>query len=304
MLRNRRGYSPVLLCRSCGENFPCDQCGLPRTFHKRDGRLVCHYCGSPRPVPTTCASCGESALEPIGTGTERVEETFKDLFPDVTVDVLDRDAGRRIGGAAAILERFAAGNTQVLIGTQMVSKGHHFPNVSLTGVLSADSYLGFPDFRAVEKTYALLTQLGGRAGRGETPGKLVIQTYYPDHYAIRAALAHDDALFADEEMRFRRIFHYPPFTRMIQVIVRAKKRPEAERSMGELAGRIYRHPLAAETRISGPSPAPLERLQGYWRYQLLARSASAASLKRLIGDSMPEGSASHISIDVDPQDIL
>jgi len=152
LLRNRRGYSPLLLCRACGEDMRCEDCGLPRTYHQRARRLVCHYCGSTRPVPERCPACGEAALEPIGAGTERVEERLAELFPGVAIDVLDRDTSRRPGGPAAVLERFARGEVRILVGTQMVSKGHHFPEVGLAAVLSADSYLGFPDFRAVERT--------------------------------------------------------------------------------------------------------------------------------------------------------
>ncbi|HEV2845601.1 MAG TPA: primosomal protein N', partial [Thermoanaerobaculia bacterium] len=184
LLRNRRGYSPILLCRACGEDMRCEACGLPRTYHMRERRLVCHYCGSMLRAPQSCPACHEEALEAIGAGTERVEEDFKELFPGVPVDVLDRDTARRPGGPAALLERFARGEIRVLIGTQMVSKGHHFPGVALTAVLAADSYLSFPDFRAVERTYNLLVQVAGRAGRGERPGRVVIQTWHPDHYAI------------------------------------------------------------------------------------------------------------------------
>src|SRR6185295_5398927 len=166
----------------CGEDMRCEDCGLPRTYHRRAKKLVCHYCGSALPAPERCPTCSEEALEAIGAGTERVEETFRELFPGVAVDVLDRDTARRPGGPAAVLERFARGEVQVLIGTQMVSKGHHFPGVSLTAELAADAYLYFPDFRAVERTYNLLTQVAGRAGRGEKPGRVVIQTYHPDHY--------------------------------------------------------------------------------------------------------------------------
>ena len=235
LLRNRRGYSPILLCRACGEDLRCDDCGLPRTYHRRDRIVLCHYCGSTLPAPRVCGSCGENALEAIGAGTERVEEQFCERFPDVPVGVLDRDTTRRPGGAAAVLERFGRGDLQVLIGTQMVAKGHHFPNVSLTGVLLADSYLGFPDFRAVERTYALLTQVAGRAGRGERPGRVVIQTYHPEHYAIRAAMANDDAAFEHQEMKFRRTFHYPPYTRMVLLLSRSRRREKAEQVIHELA---------------------------------------------------------------------
>lgn len=303
LLRNRRGYSPVLMCRACGEDFRCEDCGLPLTFHRSQARLTCHYCSRERPVPPACPACGEQALDPIGAGTERVEEEVRELFPEASVDVLDADAGRRIGGAAAVLERFGSGKTQILIGTQMVSKGHHFPRVALAAVLFADTYLRFPDFRAVERTYALLTQLGGRAGRGNRPGRVVIQTFFPQHYAIRAALDHDDAAFAEEEMRFRRTYAYPPFSRMVQILVRHKERDRAEAAIQDLARRVRRHPLAAEVRLTGPAVAPLERIRGKWRYQLLLRSPSSARLRQLVRD-VTEGIKIDLTVDVDPYELM
>jgi len=304
LLRNRRGYAPVLLCRACGFDHECDDCGLPRTLHRRPEKLLCHYCGSTLPLPARCERCEETALEPVGTGTERVEEQFRDLFPGVAVDLLDRDAVQRIGSTRAILERFGRQETQVLIGTQMVSKGHHFPGVALTAVLHADSYLSFPDFRAVERTYALLTQLAGRAGRGEVPGKVVIQTFHPDHYAIRAALEHDDRAFAEQEMRFRRVFHYPPYTRMIQVLLRGTHRQSVEREIEELARRLDAHLDQGRIRLHGPAAAPFERLQGKWRFQLLLRSESAAAMRRALDAALPDRLKSELVIDVDPQQLL
>ena len=304
LLRNRRGYAPMLLCRACGEDMRCPDCGLPRTYHRRIRRLLCHYCGSTLAAPEKCPVCSEEALEPIGAGTERVEETFRELFPDARVDVLDRDTARRPGGPAALLERFGRGDIQVLIGTQMVSKGHHFPGVALTAVLSADAYLGFPDFRAVERTYNLLVQLAGRAGRGERPGRVVIQTYHPEHYAIQAALRQDDEGFAREEMRFRRVFHYPPYTRMVQLLVRDKDRDKAWSLISELAADLSAHPLSRSVRLSGPAPAPLERLRGQWRFQLLARSASGRDLHRLMREVLPPNPGYDLVIDIDPQQLL
>ncbi len=304
LLRNRRGYSPVLLCRACGENFRCEDCGLPFTYHRRDGKLLCHYCDNGLAAPSSCPTCSEAALEPIGAGTERVEEQFKKIFPDVEADVLDADANRRTGGSAAILERFAAGRSQVLIGTQMVAKGHHFPRVALAAVLFADSYLGFPDFRAVERTYALLTQLAGRAGRGERKGKVVIQSFHPSHYAIRAALRCDDEAFAREEMRFRRTFHYPPFTRMVQLLAQHKQRHRAETGLREIAQHLLAHPLAAAVRIAGPAPAPLEKLRGKWRFQLLLRGVSGAKVRRLVREVLTAHPNPDVSVDVDPYDLM
>jgi primosomal protein N' (replication factor Y) len=240
----------------------------------------------------------------MGAGTERVEEQFQALYPGVSVDVLDADAARRTGGAAAVLERFASGRTQVLIGTQMVSKGHHFPRVALAAVLHADTYLAFPDFRAVERTYALLTQLAGRAGRGERPGRVVIQTFHPDHYAIRAALEHDDRAFAAEEMRFRKLFHYPPYSRLVQVLSRHADRERAEAALQRLAERCQQHPHAGEVRITGPAPAPLERLRGKWRFQLLLRGSSARRLRQLVEETVGHDAGGELVVDVDPYDLM
>jgi primosomal protein N' (replication factor Y) len=305
LFRNRRGYAPILLCRACGEDLRCDDCGLPRTWHRRDGRLLCHYCGSTRPVPAACPACGEAALEPVGAGTERVEEELAELHPGVAVDVLDRDAVRRVGGPTAVLERFGRGETQVLIGTQMVSKGHHFPNVALAAVLSADTYLSFPDFRAVERTYTLLVQLAGRAGRGERPGKVVVQTHHPDHYAIRAALANDDAGFAAEELRFRRVFHYPPYTRMAQLLWADRQRLRGEQAMRDLAERLRRASGgSSRIRLAGPAPAPLERLRGEWRFQILVRAPTSGELRQVLRAALPDGPPRELVVDIDPQSLL
>ena len=304
LLRNRRGFAPTLLCRACGEDFRCDACGLPRTLHKKEAGLVCHYCGSRREVPQSCPTCRRDTLEPIGAGTERVEEEFRVLFPDVGVEVLDRDSAQRAGGVAAVLGRFGEGHAQALIGTQMISKGHHFPRVALAGVLAADGYLGFPDFRAVERTYALLTQLAGRAGRGDIPGRVIIQTFHPDHYAITAALNHDDLGFAREEMRYRRAFHYPPYTRMVLVGSRSGIRAEAEEALARFAAEAARVGLPADTRVQGPGPAPFERLRGEWRYQWIARSKQGGELREAVREALRIAGDRHLSVDVDPQNLL
>ncbi len=304
LLRNRRGYAPMLLCRACGETGACEACGVPRTLHRRRGILLCHYCGSAVPEPVRCPTCSEEALEAVGAGTERVEETFRELFPELPVDVFDRDSVRRKGGVAAVLARFARGETRVLIGTQMVSKGHHFPDVGLTAVLSADTYLGFADFRAVERTYTLLTQLAGRAGRGARPGRVVIQSYHPDHYAIQAALAHDDRRFAEEELRFRRVFHYPPYTRMVQLLVRDESRERAIETAGTVAGSLQASPLSDGVRIAGPAPAPFERLRNQWRFQILLRHPSVRRLHDLLDAALPEKPAAELVVDVDPYQLL
>lgn len=307
LLRNRRGYAPVLLCRACGEDFRCPDCGLPRTLHLRSRLLVCHYCGDKSSMPTRCPKCGEAALEPIGAGTERVEERIRELYPEVAVDVLDADVNQKIGGAAAVLERFRNGATQVLIGTQMISKGHHFPRVALAAVLFADTYLAFPDFRAVERTYSLLAQLAGRAGRGDRPGRVVIQTFHPGHYAIRAALEHDDEAFAVEELRFRRTFHYPPFTRLIALQTEHAQVDRARRALEEIKQLCLAEPRGRDLRVQGVAPAPLERLRGKWRFQLLLRGPNGKVLRQIVARALEQASASTrelLRIDVDPYDLL
>jgi primosomal protein N' (replication factor Y) len=304
LLRNRRGYAPMLLCRSCGEDFRCPDCGLARTFHRRASRLICHYCGGSIAVPSACPACRAEALDPLGAGTERVEEELARLRPGVPLDVLDRDATRRLGGAAAILERFRRGETRVLIGTQMLSKGHHFPGVALTAVLSADSYLGFPDFRAVERTYALLTQISGRAGRGERPGRVVLQTFHPEHYAIRAALDHDDEAFAAQEMRFREIFGYPPFSRLVLLLSRDRRRERALERLREVAARLDAPARAEGLRVTGPAPAPFERLRGEWRFQCLVRGPSGSAVRRAVAGALAGRAPGEVVVDVDPFQLL
>lgn len=307
LLRNRRGYSPVVMCRACGHKFNCEDCGLTLTLHLKRRVLACHYCGHERPMPSLCPACGEAALEPVGAGTERVEERFRELFPEVEVETLDADATQKVGGASAILDRFGNGKTQVLIGTQMVAKGHHFPRVSLAAVLFADSYLAFPDFRAVERTYSLLAQLAGRSGRGERPGKVLIQTLQPEHYAVRAAIEHDDEGFAREELRFRQTFHYPPYSRLIQILAEDRRAPMAEEAIAALAERVVADPASREMWCLGPAPAPFERLAGKWRHQFLVRGPSTGRLRRLVQSAIASLSATHrgiLKVDVDPYDLL
>ncbi len=303
LLRNRRGYAPMLLCRACGDDSRCEDCGLPRTYHRKDSRLRCHYCGANTAVPSVCSACSEPALEAIGSGTERVEERVEELWPGARVEVLDRDTARR-GEAAAVLERFSRRESQILVGTQMVSKGHHFPGVVLTAVLLADTYLSFPDFRAVERTYNLLTQVAGRAGRGEQPGKVILQTFHPEHYAIQAALRHDDAEFAAEEMRFRRMFHYPPYTRMVQLLLRDSHRGRLEKASRELARALDLHPNSTDVRVLGPAPAPFERLRGKWRHQILLRHRSGRLVRQMVAEVLSDLSLRDLVVDVDPHELL
>jgi primosomal protein N' (replication factor Y) len=307
ILINRRGYAPYLLCRECGHEFRCRDCSVTMTVHRREGLLICHYCGARKPIATKCPLCQGEVLQPIGFGTEKVEERFKRDFPDVSVEVLDRDSTRRKGSLVAILDRFRRGHTRALIGTQMLSKGHHFPNVTFTGVLNADSILGYPDFRSAEKTFYLLTQVAGRAGRGELRGQVMIQTAFPTHYAIQHALRHDYESFYEAEIQFRRTFHYPPVTSMIAILFRGENLGDVERAARE-SGRMLEEavqPLTG-TRVQGPAPAPLARIKAVWRYQILLRSPHRVGLRRAVEAVLLRRNwkGVDVAIDVDPINIL
>ncbi|HET9793124.1 MAG TPA: primosomal protein N' [Thermoanaerobaculia bacterium] len=303
LLAPRRGYAPFLLCRACGHAFPCSRCSVSSVVHRRDGALRCHYCGSRRPIPSRCDACGGRHLEAIGAGTERAAERFAALFPSVPFAVLDSDTARRRGGAAAVVASMENGEVRALIGTQMVAKGHHFPEVTAIGVLSADTILNFPDFRAAEKTFQLLAQVAGRSGRGERPGTVLVQTFHPENGAIRAALAHDVAAFARGELEFRRTFFYPPFCEMAEVLVSAAERGRAAEVAAEIASALGGDEAV---RVTAAAPAPLERIAGKWRYQVLVRSRSRravlAALARAVPESPPPGAS--VAVDVDPRNLM
>ena len=307
ILMNRRGYAPYLLCRECGHEFRCRDCSVTMTVHRRVGMLICHYCGLRKPIPAKCPLCAGEVLQPIGFGTEKVAERFQRDFPDVTVEVLDRDSTRKKGELVRILDRFRSRQTQALIGTQMLSKGHHFPNVTLTAVINADTILGYPDFRAAEKTFYLLTQVAGRSGRGALPGRVIIQTAFPTHYAIQHAVHHDYEAFFEGEIQFRKAFHYPPITSMIALLFRGEDAGLVERAAAE-CGRILEEairPLAG-SRMQGPAPSPLARIKGVWRYQILLRSPQRTALRRAV-EAVVVGRkwrGVDVAIDVDPINIL
>ena len=287
LLQPRRGYAPFLLCRECGHDFRCSRCSVARTVHARGRTLVCHYCGERVGRPPRCPECAGALLEAIGAGTERVAERFAEQFPGVSYAVLDRDSARR-GGVGAIVDGMLSGSIACLIGTQMVAKGHDFPGVTAVGVLSADTLLNFPDFRAAERTFQLVSQVSGRAGRGDRPGTVHVQTFHPDHPAIRRAASHDLEGFAAAELEFRRTFFYPPFSDLASILVSSPHRERAEEA-AETLGRAAR--ASSQTlRISGPAPAPLERLQGKWRFQILLRAGSRKSVLEAL-ESIVAGTA-------------
>lgn len=299
VLLNRRGFSPSLLCRTCGHDFRCVSCSVARTYHRRGERLLCHYCGDFVPRPRRCPACGSDVLMPVGFGTERLAERFEELFPEVPYAVLDADAAARRGGAARVLADFESGAARALLGTQMVAKGHDFPNATVLAVLDADALLSFPDFRSAERTFQLVTQAAGRVGRGEKAGVVAVQTARPDHEAIAAAVAQDHARFAEGELRFRRAFSYPPFSHLLLALWTARELPRAEEAARAGRAAVAAHP---RVRLLGPAPAPLERLKGLYRVQLLLRSDSREALAEA-GDVLrllPEPPR----LDRDPQSLL
>ncbi len=299
VLVNRRGWAPVLLCRQCGHQVACRDCSIALTVHRRPPALVCHYCGYTIPPPLRCPRCGGVVLQDVGAGTEKVAARLRSLYPALQVDILDRDTARSPAQLLATLERFAAGTSQVLVGTQMVSKGHHFPRVTLTAVINADNLLGFADFRGAERCFQLLTQAAGRAGRGDRPGRVLIQSYQPDHHAVRAAVAHDTAGFLAAEMRYRQAFRYPPVTRL--AVVRFESVLEASAHAAAAAAAAALSPGREGVRVLGPAPAPLQRLRGRYRVQLLLvaknRAALRAALGLLVGQPVPRGVRRVVDVD-------
>ncbi len=308
LLLNRRGFSTSVFCRQCGGTVQCPNCDVSLVVHGR-GTAVCHYCNFSRRVPRICPSCGGPYLEQLGFGTERVEAEVRGAFPDARVGRLDRDAVRKRGALTDVLARFAAGDLDVLVGTQMIAKGHDFPRVTLVGVISADVGLGLADFRAAERTFQLLTQVVGRAGRGDMPGQAVVQTLYPDHYSIRHACAQDYAAFFEEELHYRRAMRYPPLVALVNGIVRGSSFSAAMDTARELVTRIAT--LASRPglfQVLGPAPAPLARLRGEHRAQFFLKGKPAArtEMRRALLAAIAERPdwRRRVTIDVDPMSVL
>jgi primosomal protein N' (replication factor Y) len=304
LLMQRRGWAPILLCRDCGHRVECPECSVSLVVHRRSDDLRCHYCGYRRTAPRRCDSCDGDLLDAVGAGTEKVAHHLKSIFPDVTTAILDRDTVRRRSGLRDTLGAFASGEVQVLIGTQMVAKGHHFPNVTLTGVISADAMLGLPDFRAGERTFQLLTQVAGRAGRGDRSGRVVIQTYYPDHPAVRLACRHDVTTFVAEEMVYRQSFRYPPAMRLALVRYESQREEASRKAAGD--GARAAAPLPDRVRLRGPAPAPLERIRSLWRWQVLVSAPNRETLRAVLEriESRPVPSSVRRIVDVDPLSTL
>jgi len=307
ILLNRRGYSTAVICRQCGDTFDCPNCSISLTVHSaRNGwRARCHYCNYSVMVPKACRKCAAPYLEHTGFGTEKVEQHLRDRFPEARIGRVDRDSVRRKGALASLLSQFAAAELDILVGTQMIAKGHDFPGVTLVGVISADVGLGLADFRAAERTFQLLTQVAGRAGRGERPGEAVIQTLYPEHYSVVLACRQDYPGFFDKEINFRRGMRYPPLVAMVNSVVRGHSFAEAMQTAAELVRRLEAR-ASGSFSILGPAPAPLAKLRGEHRVQFFLKGTRRAEMReaiRAVLSEMPE-IRRRVTVDVDPLSVL
>jgi len=308
VLLNRRGYATAVFCRQCGDTFECPNCSISLTVHTaRNGwRARCHYCNYSVTVPKACRKCAAPYLEHAGFGTEKVEQQIAALFPSARVGRVDRDAVRKRGALTAILSRFGAGELDVLVGTQMIAKGHDFPRVTLVGVVSADVGLGLADFRAGERTFQLLTQVAGRAGRGERAGEAIVQTLYPAHYSVRLACRQDYAAFFERELEYRQGLRYPPFVALVNAVVRGRTFEEAMRLAQDLASALNGHASAGGFVVLGPAPAPLTRLRGEHRVQIFLKGGRREKMRQALRAAlaaMPEARR-RVVVDVDPLSVL
>jgi primosomal protein N' (replication factor Y) len=306
LLLNRRGYSFVVICRSCGEKVECENCAIAMTYHRgkvqgvrgkeeRDGReeddgdgvaepgtrLECHYCGFRRGVPKACPKCGSEHLYFLGAGSQQGEEKLQELFPDARIGRMDRDTVRGRFDMERLLARLHAGEINLLVGTQMMAKGHDIHGVTLVGVVGADHALGLPDFRAAERVFQLLTQVSGRAGRGDLAGKVLVQTYHPEHYAVKFAAKHDYLGFVGKEMSFRRSLHYPPYSVLANVVVQSEKMEEAAGWAAQL-GRWFEREKFVGVKVLGPAAAPIVRLKRIWRFHLILKAGQRKVLNEVL----------------------
>ncbi|OUN45087.1 primosomal protein N' [Anaerotignum lactatifermentans] len=279
---NRRGYSTFVSCRKCGEALTCPSCNVSYTYHASDKALVCHYCGKEVPVPKTCPSCGSHYIRYFGTGTQKIEEETRRLFPEASVLRMDADTTTGKNGHARILELFGKGKADILIGTQMIAKGHDFPNVTLVGILAADLSLNLGTYQAAETCFQLITQAAGRAGRGELAGRVFIQTYQPENHAIRMAAAQDYEGFYQEEILLRQAMEYPPFSHIFSVLITGEMEQEVILAAQRLGAYMNHYAERAGCTVVGPAPAPLPKFRGEFRWQIFAKGTDADRLKAFV----------------------
>jgi primosomal protein N' (replication factor Y) len=309
---NRRGFANFLQCRSCGHILRCAHCSVTLTLHFERKSLCCHHCNFRRPVIDVCPACGNRALAGVGSGTEQIEQALRQLVPGARIARMDRDTTSKRGSHESLIRRWEKGEIDILLGTQMITKGHDVSGVTLVGALLADMSLNLPDFRAAERTFQLLSQVAGRSGRGDDPGRVVVQTFAPDHYTMRHLLHHDYANFFAEEIDFRRALNYPPFCRLVSLRIDGPKADDVEAKARALAHGL-RAQLARNAKwreqieVLGPAPAPIAKLRGRYRWQLLLKGKQSAALLELAGRARalwPRSRAGRLHVDVDPYSML
>ncbi len=309
ILLNRRGFSQFVLCRSCGEAVRCNNCDITLTFHKREGKLVCHYCNHRERAPRVCPQCKSQYLFFVGEGTEQIEDILKRKFSELRIARVDRDTTAKKKELERILEKFSAGEIDMLVGTQMLAKGHDFPNVTLVGVISVDAGLAMPDFRSSERTFQLLTQVAGRAGRGDLQGRVLIQTYHPEHYALTHACAQNYDAFYAEEIEFRRNLAYPPFVALASILIKHPNYNYAFDNAQILKDCLNNANTGNFCRILGVAPAPLSRLKGEFRLQILVKAANRSKLRELLDFALHDAQEKFcdlkiVYVEIDPVNLL
>lgn len=309
ILLNRRGFSQFVLCRTCGEMIKCKNCDITLTFHRGDGKLLCHYCNYREKAPRTCPHCESQFLYYVGEGTENIADQLAKKFPAMRIARIDRDTMAHKGEMEEALLKFAAGGLDMLVGTQMIAKGHDFPNVTLVGVISVDIGLGLPDLRSAERTFQLITQVAGRAGRGKRPGKVLIQTYYPEHYALRYAREQDYEGFYAEEIKFRERLGYPPFLVLAGVIIKHRDLSQASKNANLLRRALDKANADKTVRILGPAPASLSRLKNEYRLQMVIKASNRRLLREklniALSDAEQQGcELKAITVEIDPVNLM
>ncbi len=309
ILLNRRGFSQFVLCRTCGETLKCPNCDITLTFHRGDNKLLCHYCNHREKSPKLCPHCESEYLYFVGEGTENIADQLTKKFPSMRIARVDRDTMAHKGEMEDVLLKFASGGLDMLVGTQMIAKGHDFPNVTLVGVISVDIGLGLPDLRSAERTFQLITQVAGRAGRGEQAGKVLIQTYYPEHYALRHAKEQDYEGFYAEEIRFRERLGYPPFFVLASILIKHRDHAYASKSANILRRAFDAANTARHCRVLGPAPASLSRLKNEFRLQIILKGVSRRSLRETLDIALADAEAHGcdlrtVNVEIDPVNLM
>ncbi len=309
VLLNRRGFSQFVLCRSCGETLKCKNCDITLTFHRGDGKLLCHYCNYREKAPRICPYCESEYLYFVGEGTENIADQLAKKFPEMRIARVDRDTMAHKGEIDDVLLTFAEGGLDMLVGTQMIAKGHDFPNVTLVGVISVDIGLGLPDMRSAERTFQLITQVAGRSGRGGKPGRVLIQTYYPEHYALRHARKQDYEGFYNEEIKFRERLAYPPFVVLASILIKHRDLAYASRHANILRRSLDSANAARHVRVLGPAPASISRLKNEYRLQIILKGASRRVLRETLDIALADAEVSGcdlrtIFVEIDPVNLM